>query len=154
MSAKPQHVERLSVLLERRLEATRSLCEALEEYLPALAELDLDAMEHCISRQSELCDAIASVDSRLQRIAKRRESHAFIFELLDPEVDSESLVYLRSLVEELRTTQKRAKRLNETVSELVRRSRISNTALLNAISQQTSLTYSNPLERFSHAERG
>jgi hypothetical protein len=119
-----------------------------------MAELDLDAMEHCISRQAELCDAIASVDSRLQRIGKRRESDTFIFELLDPEVDSEALVYLRSLVEELRTTQKRAKRLNETVSELVRRSRISNTALLNAISQQTSLTYSNPLERFSHAERG
>jgi hypothetical protein len=73
---------------------------------------------------------------------------------VDSDADAESLARLRLIVEELRAMQKEAARLSRTASELIRRSRISNLALLNAISQQTSLTYSNPLERFSHAERG
>lgn len=155
MAANAQHVSRLSLLLEQKVIALRELCQALAASLPAMVNLDLAGIERSVARQNELCDAIASIDAKLRRVTRRSTSESeFALDLIDSDVDSESLSHLRTIVEELRATQQEAARLSRTASELIRRSRISNLALLNAISQQTSLTYSNPRERFSHTERG
>jgi hypothetical protein len=155
MVASAQHVSRLCLLLEHKVSALRELCQALAASLPAMVNLDLAGIEQSIARQTELCDAIASIDAKLQRFTRRSTSDAaFALDLIDSAADSDSLAHLRTTVEELRATQKEAASLSRTASELIRRSRISNLALLNAISLQTSSTYSNPLERFSHAERG
>jgi hypothetical protein len=155
MAANAQQVSRLSLLLEHKVSAMHELCQALAASLPAMMNLDLAGIEQSVVRQSELCETISSIDSKLQRVTRRSTSEAaFALDVVDSDADAESLARLRLIVEELRAMQKEAARLSRTASELIRRSRISNLALLNAISQQTSLTYSNPLERFSHAERG
>src|SRR6185437_11222162 len=154
MAASAQHVSRLSLLLEHKVNALRELCHALALSLPAMVHLDLAGIEQSTARQSELCDAIASIDAKLERVTRRSTSESeFALDLIDSDVDFESLAHLRKIVEELREAQREAARLSRTMAELIRRSRISNLALLHAIAQQTSLTYSNPREHF-YAERG
>lgn len=151
MPATAQDVRRFCKLLERRLEAVRSLCQALQESLIAMTNFDFASIEECIARRSELCHVIAVVDGRLARIGKRSEpGAAFALNIVDSEIDSGIFEHLRDVVEDLRKRQQEAAQLSQAVSELARRSCISDTALLNAHLRETTLTLGNPLQRFSN----
>ena len=153
MPATGQDVVRFSRLLEQRLTAVRLLYEVLEQSLTALVGLDFAAVEECVARRSQLCHAITVIDARLARIGRRSESSAaFVQNLLDSEADTAALAHLRNIVEELRRAQKQTAQLSEAVAEQARRCCTSDAALVNVISRLSSITYANPLERFSNAE--
>ena len=126
-------------LLSRRLALMRELAKALEQGQETLVRLDLKAIQHCTTRQQEICDELAVVSEPLkaehQRLAAMNKPAMAVWGELK---QSHSV-----LVDECVAIERRVCHLNLVYAALLRKTRQS-FAVLNNLISAAGLTYAPP----------
>ena len=148
MTLSTSDVDRLARLLQERLGELRLLEEALRQSLSAIVALDLDQIEALTRRKSALCERIAALDAIIAAIPGVTRQTAPRVRKINLNFGGEAPA-LRDAADANMNAQKEIAQLSRTSGELLRRARLSTTALLNVYDSHRGVTYSNPMEAFA-----
>ena len=117
-------------LLEKRISKLNSLSTALLSARSAMVSFDIDGLESRIKDQENLCEGIRSLDVDIENIQYQCAAHLRLRDVLPP---SESDADLSDALARLHQAQASVKELNDAHQAILRRSRVTVTALLNSI---------------------
>jgi hypothetical protein len=151
MTTSSTDFDRLARLLQERLGELRLLEAALRQSLSAIAALDLDEIEAVTRRKAALCERIAALDAIISAAPGVKNS-AQKWRAPKFHIENDASPALRDAANANMEAQKEIAQLSRTSNELLRRSKLSNTALLNLFGTQSGMTYSNPMEAFANSE--
>ncbi len=141
-------------LLEERLALLGSLATALTAARTDIVSLDINGLESRIAEQEKLCTQIRSLNTQLDRVQRQCVKNIATSSDSDigPSMDADS-TRRRETLDRLSRVQASVKQLNEEHQALLRRSRLTVSALLNSY-HSFALTYSNPSDPRTSAGEG
>ncbi len=122
--------ERYLELLEKRITMLSSLSNALVAARSALVSFDIDGLEARITDQEHLCDGIRALDDEIEKIQYQCAAH---LRLRGDGLLEEDNVELTDALTRLHRAQSNVKELNDSHQAVLRRSKLTISALLNSI---------------------